>query len=181
MAISEFTYSLATDFGGRAVLYELQIMLDANSASPGSYINTDGDVCRIFTDMAQGALDALVAANPLDGLKVDRYEEIDERTEELISQGFIFAGKLFSLSDNAQINILGLEQVKDDPAMTYPINYGAKDSGDYVVLADAAAMHGLFLTALGTKRARLDSGRALKTAIGAATTLAEVDAIVDDR
>ena len=61
----------------------------------------------------------------LEELKTYRYSEIDNRTGELIGQGFTYATKTFSLSLNAQINISALNQSRDE--LTYPINYNTID------------------------------------------------------
>jgi hypothetical protein len=115
----------------------------------------------------------------IDEHKVLKSREIDGRTGELISLGFAYATKQFSLSQNAQINISALNQTRDE--LTYPINYNTVDDLDTYDVVDATDMHNMYLTALSTKKAHLDSGTALKNQVRAATTHNEIDAVIDNR
>lgn len=117
----------------------------------------------------------------LDDYKKLRYAEIDARTGELISEGFTYQSKVFSLSQNAQINILALDETRNDPALTYPINYNTIDDMDSYDVVDATDLHSMYLTALSTKKGHIDSGTAIKTNIRNSLTKAEVDAIIDNR
>jgi hypothetical protein len=110
-----------------------------------------------------------------------RYDEIDARTEEKIQEGFAYAGKVFSLSGNAQINILGLDNTRNDPALTYPIEYTTINDDDNYFVADSSEMHTMYLIALATKKNWVDSGTILKDSIRAATTDIDVQNIIDNR
>ena len=77
--------------------------------------------------------------------------------------------------------MMGTHQIKDDPALTYPLDWNTIDDLDVYAIPDAATLDGFYLTGVGTIRAHLDSGTALKTSVRAATTIAEVDAVVDNR
>jgi len=122
-----------------------------------------------------------IKALTLEEYKAARYVEIDERTGELILQGFSYGGKVFSLSQNAQINILGLNQTRNDPALTYPIIYNTIDDLDNYSIVSPEELHTMYLTALGTKKAVVDSGSNLKEAIRTAASEAEVEQIIDNR
>lgn len=115
----------------------------------------------------------------LSDYKTLRYNEIDKKTGELISGGFVYGTKTFSLSQNAQINISALNQTRDE--LTYPINYNTIDDTDKYDVVDAVDMHNMYLTALNTKKGYLDSGTVLKDQIRAATDKAQVDAVIDNR
>ena len=115
----------------------------------------------------------------LEELKLYRYNEIDNRTGELIATGFIYATKTFSLSLNAQINISALNQSRDE--LTYPINYNTIDDSDIYNVTDATDLHNMYLTALNTKKGHLDAGTALKDQIRAAADKPAVDAVIDNR
>jgi len=117
----------------------------------------------------------------LDEKKSIRYVEIDNNTVTLILQGFTYKNLVFSLSQNAQINILGLDNTRFDSAITYPIGYSTKDDSGHYDVVDATDLHNMYLTALATKKAWVDSGTALKDAVRAATNEAEVQAIIDNR
>jgi len=120
----------------------------------------------------------------LDEAKVAKVAEIDAKTDSFIDQGFEYppaSGVYFSLSLPAQSKLMALEIIKDDPVTAYPIEYNSKNDKAKHSMADANDAHNFFLQALGTVRAYLDSGTALKDAVRAATTVAEVEAIVDPR
>jgi len=111
-----------------------------------------------------------------------RFKEVDERTGELIIDGgFVFAGKTFSMSANAQTNILALDATRDDPALTYPIHYNTIDDLDTYEVPDSATLHGMYLTALGTKKGHTDTGSYIKTLLRAAVDEAAIQAIIDNR
>jgi len=188
MAIpTKYTYSLVNDVGGPVDSDFLVKDIPASGVVTELLrIDTDGDVLDFwFADALSGGdqtiLTACVTQHMLEAAKQKRYAEIDAHTDELVAQGFIFAGKVFSLEPDAQTNIIGLDMARNEAAMVYPINYGARNSGDYLTIPDAATMHGLYLTALGTKRAWLDSGQSLKVAIFETTTVAAALAVVDPR
>lgn len=174
--MNQHIYSIAADFGGRIYPDSLQSGLPA-----GSYINTSGDECVVHTSLDKTSTDTLVAANSLAGVKAAKIAAIDARTEELISLGYTFAGNRFSLSIHAQTTLLGLDMTRNDPAMVYPIEFNTLDDGGVQILNNATDAHNLYLTAVGTVRAHRDSGTAYKSLVRAATTLAEVDAVVDTR
>jgi len=117
----------------------------------------------------------------LDDYKRLRYFEIDIRTGELISQGFTYQGKMFSLSANAQTNILALDNTRDDSALSYPITYNTIDDLDSYNVVDSTDLHNMYLTALVTKKGHVDSGTTLKNNIRIAINESEVDLIVDNR
>ena len=122
-----------------------------------------------------------IKALSLDEYKDVRFKEIDATTFERISLGFSYNNLVFSLSQNAQINILGMDEVRNDPAMSYPIEYSTIDDLGHYSVVDATDLHTMYLTALGTKKAWVDSGTTLKDAVRAATTDSEVQSIIDNR
>jgi len=122
----------------------------------------------------------LVAFTLLD-YKNYRYKEIDERTGLLISAGFTYQGKVFSLSQNAQINILGLDNTRDDAALTYPIAYSTIDDSDSYSVIDSVDLHTMYLTALGTKKSYVDNGTVLKDSVRIAVNEQDVQLIIDNR
>lgn len=118
----------------------------------------------------------------LTNYKALKNNAIDQRTGELIDQGHEYppaSGKMFSMSHNAQLNTVGLNMSKDE--LSYPIDYLTKDGLDKVSLVDATAVHNFYLNLLGTKKAHLDSGNALRDQVAAAVDEASVDAIIDNR
>lgn len=102
---------------------------------------------------------------------------IDTRTQELIAQGFAFDGHVFSLSPAAQMNWSGLKTF--EALLAWPVKITA--NGDLEYSLAQANLVPFVGTALGTIAAHYTSGRALKLQVNAATTQAEIDAVVDDR
>lgn len=115
----------------------------------------------------------------LSGLKEYRYKQIDKRTQELIAQGFIYSSITFSLSTNAQTNLLGTYTARD--LLTYPFSWNAIDDSSTYQIADANEMAVFFMTALAAKKAHQDSGTALKTQIRDAVDMDAVNLIIDNR
>lgn len=132
-------------------------------------------------------IDEDVNTNP-DGIATDvslinykalKNNSIDERTGELIVAGHSYGGKVFSMSQNAQINMLGINESRDD--ITYPLSYSVIDNSETVDLVDATDVHNFYLNALGTKKSYLDSGNTLIDQVNASVDEAGVDAVVDNR
>ena len=119
--------------------------------------------------------------NDLDQLKECRFQEIDDKTGVLISNGFTYDGKVFSLSVNAQTNILALDNSRNEPEIVYPITYNTIDDLDSYSVPDAATIHAMYLTALATKKGIIDAGTTLKQSIRDAVDIAAVNAIEDNR
>lgn len=117
----------------------------------------------------------------LPAAKEAKFNAIDKRTEELIRAGFTYGGKTFSLSTNAQNTFTGLYAVRAEVVFQYPVRVNTINDLDYLELADADDVRDFYLTAVGTYRAHLDGGTALKDAVRDATTIAEVEAVKDGR
>jgi hypothetical protein len=111
--------------------------------------------------------------------KACRNNEINERTGELIALGYSYAGFTFPLSDHAQTNLLGIYSTKE--LLTYPIEWNNIDDTAVYQITDATDVSNIFLTALGTKKASLDSGTHLKQQIEDAVSYSAVQAIIDNR
>lgn len=127
-------------------------------------------------------LDALIAAHDpqvLENLKVQRREEIDKRTRELVDEGFEFEGIKFSASVESQARIMGC--VIAGSNAPFPIRWMSKDDTTYFDVEDVATMLAFYATGLGTLKGKIDIGTNLKVAINAATTIDEVNAIIDTR
>lgn len=148
--------------------------LTAVAGVPSKYWKITGDV---VAEMSSAEKDTA----ELDNIKSAKNVAIDGKTTSLIDIGFTYAAKQFSLSLPSQIKLIGAHELKDDAALTYPITWNTIDDFDKHDIDNATALDNFYKTALGTIRAHLDSGTALKNQIRAATTIAEVDAVVDNR
>jgi hypothetical protein len=110
------------------------------------------------------------AFNSVEDYKKYLIDIIDEKTSESIALGFNFEGNIFSMSTNAQINWSNLLNI---PEQLFPLQVSTKDNEVYM-LALANRLN-FYLTALGTKKARLDAGNALKQQVKLLTTLQECE------
>ena len=97
-------------------------------------------------------------------------------------EGFVGStAKRFRIDDASLIRYIGLWVTRNDPSATYPVLINTYENDDVQTLASAAAVNQFFLEAFGAVRGFSDSGTALKQQIIAATTRAQLDAIVDPR
>jgi hypothetical protein len=125
------------------------------------------------------SFDGVATELTLDEYKQIKFKEIDRRTAELIAEGFTYNSKVFSLSNNAQINLLGVDIKRNDGIL--PLTFNTIDDLDDITFTTAADVDSFFMVALATKKTHLESGNSLKVSIRNATTEAEVDAVVDTR
>lgn len=179
------TYSISTDITDQAVSAKL---LDAEIIASASVTNysgctVNGDVLKIKGDSIanETILDSTVLAHvavPLAAYKDIRHEEIDARTEELITDtGFVFDSKTFSLSGNAQRNFD--RQLDEEPKYSFPIDISTKDNDTYSLAVNDNA--NFWIAMKDGVNTHLDSGRVLKKSIFDAVDKAAVDAIEDTR
>lgn len=118
----------------------------------------------------------------LEDIKNEKIQIIDEKTRQIIDRGFTFGGQTFSLSDNAQRNWIGIASgiaVGLYTAANFPFPLSTIDNKKYLLtwenrfnfLGQVSYVIGLNKT-IGTE---------LKQACMDATTIEELDAIVDTR
>jgi hypothetical protein len=143
----------------------------------------DEEVKTAITDF----YNAITEADCLHVYQTFKMNEIRIKTNELIAQGYVFAGKTFALSRNVdgvfstdpQTNILALHTSKND--LPYPIIFNTIDGFDHFVCPDGPTIEAMYLTALATKKAYEDSATLLVQSVTAATTRAQVENIIDPR
>lgn len=123
--------------------------------------------------------DSIINCLNLSEYKHEKTVEIDTRTNELIALGYAYQGFTFPLSQNGQINLLGMITTKD--FLPYPISLNNIDDTAIYNITDATDLSNLYMTALGTKKAILDSGTALKTQVNNAVDELAVSLIIDNR
>lgn len=134
----------------------------------------------------------------LEKVKAGRISEIDAKTSLLIaSHGFEFGGERFSMSDKAQANWHGMNGALHTALymvakglMTqqmfdayFPVAASTIDDKTYK-LPDTATVFAFYMTFMqyqSNPSEALASGRDLRTRVMAATTIEELEAIVDDR
>ena len=129
----------------------------------------------------EGTQGAAAIAEALTAAKAAKVAVIEQRTQQIIELGFSYAGKVFSLSESAQRKISGFQTAIVSGIAPFPQQWSTLDNLDFVSLADATEATQFFGQALGTVAAIENSGNALKSQASAATTIAELDAVEDNR
>jgi hypothetical protein len=143
------------------------------------YWKLDGDEVLAMSTLER----AEVEASLLTPFKVIRLEQIDARTEELIAQGFTHAGKNFSLSIAAQIKWTGAYELRAffTAADAFPFIVNTIGDDEAYSVTDEAELAQIYQTIGVTVLTVLGGDAALKIAVRAATTVAELNAVVDTR
>lgn len=113
--------------------------------------------------------------NPLETYKEKAYVIIDENTESNIFAGFTFDTKLFSMSLSAQINWSNLFFI---PQAMFPLPVMTKDEQLY--LLDYSNLNAFYGTALSHKNTALQNGNNTKQQVKNATSIEEVDNIINN-
>lgn len=134
---------------------------------------------EVGTDTIRNATQSEIDQWALEDAKIAKISEIDIRTQELIGAGFTFDSNVFSLSLEAQSNWHVLWNGRTD-IVTYPKEVSTIESDAYSI-PNATTMDNFGMTAFGTVSEHIQSGRDLKVQVRAATSVSEVDAVVDNR
>lgn len=103
--------------------------------------------------------------------------EIDMRTGALFANGFTYDSTQFSLSTNAQINWMSLRVLKD--LFTWPLEISTLNNETYRLAFEN--IDDFCNIARDTIYNNLTSGRLLKKAVTEATSIEEVNAVIDHR
>ena len=103
-------------------------------------------------------------------------DQIDKRTQELIFEGFSFAGLHWSLSINAQINWNNLPQL---PEIVFPLAIQDVDGNNYNL--EYSDRMNFYYTAVNIKNSHLQSGNILKTQVSQLTNITEILNFQDSR
>lgn len=174
-----------TDF--RRDLATGQYQLEVDSFDPPLNIDqrywTVGRVSGLLkiiemTDVQKELLDA----STLDQLKAQKMTEINQRTAQLIAQGFEYpaaSGKIFSLSIHSQLNISELRTTKAENP--YPFDWGTIDDLDSHTMTSDADVEAFYQAARATLFQHKFTGETLRKQVRLATTRAEIDAVIDNR
>ena len=115
--------------------------------------------------------------------KKKKIELIDKRTSELITFGFSYKGKNFSMSDAAQRNWIGLAYAKGMVLILFPFIVSCVDEGTYTITdtMDFTYFIIAFMQYQTDLNLPLGKGRILKALVNAAASVDEVNGIVDPR
>lgn len=152
-----------------------------DAADTGGLLALTREEFAAYQATHRATYDAWAAPTALSALKASACAQIDQRTTELIEEGFEFSGKRFSLSANAQNTLNGSYGLRDDPSFVYPVVWNTIDDADSLSIVDSFELRAFYLTAVGTYRAHLADGTDLKAAVRGAATVAALRDVVDNR
>lgn len=116
----------------------------------------------------------------LEEVKAKKVLEIDQKTQALIAAGFTFDSAQFSLSINAQMNWSALLTFQNAGQLSYPCAVTNKEDTEYQI-ADPTTLVQFCGAAMVAVNTPIATGRALKVSVQAASTIAEVDTVIDNR
>lgn len=124
--------------------------------------------------------DILLNKVTVDGMDKKAYRNllIDNRTQELILEGFSYSGEVFGLSQTDQNNWSGLKNDKD--WQPYPLAITTKNNGEFI-FENASEVFDFYVAGKTIVATHYGTGRALKLQINSSTTDAEIDAVMDMR
>jgi len=132
----------------------------------------------------QAEIDQYTPTLTLEQAKTNKIAQIDANSPVLIASGFDYNGNQMSLSPNAQgnANSLCIKILLDpDPDTNlFPRGWSKMDGSEYMI-SDSAEFKAIFESGGNRVEQVLDDGRALRLQVIAATTIAQVDAIEDNR
>ena len=183
------TYAIGTILSGSLNLNKLNGEIE-NSGTVSEFQNISNnkktDEIEIFglSILDLPALDLIIEnhiAFDLSELKESRFNEIDEKTFEIISAGFTFDGNLFSLSAHAQTNWTNIHSNKEvfNAIGSFPMEISTKDSNIYVLnYDDVLAFWSAGMVAVKTP---YNIRGNLKKLIFDAATIEEVNLVIDNR
>lgn len=108
------------------------------------------------------------------------FAAVDVRTRELISNGYLYDGCYFSVSEAAQIKLIAL--IQDVENLQFPFTLACLDDEDPPYSVENAAVLGSLLSNFRSHlQVCIDSGETIKAQIRAAATYSEAEAIEDNR
>ncbi len=106
-------------------------------------------------------------------------DAIDERTKELIFVGFSFAGLIFSMSMEAQINWSNFPVLYQSAPQLFPLDVHSKNDEPYEL--KYTDVMSFYFSAVSHKNTQLQSGNVLKQQVNAMRTAEELNNFVDPR
>lgn len=147
---------------------------------------TAGIVQIVFeTDLTQeeeDALDSFMSSydGELEFARDGRKHSVDRVTGVLFSRGFTYDSTKFSLSLEAQANWNRMAASHAAGNLLFPVDVSTKSGSSYTI-ADATAYEAFEAACTAAIDSILNGGRSIRAQLNSATTVAEVNAVVDNR
>lgn len=183
-----YFYSLSTDFpqgiDSGKLHDEIGGSIDISAAING--ITISGDTVKISFDEElslneKSDLDNIIATcllpASIDLAREEKHYEIDQRTHEIIEEGFLFDGKIFGLDMRCQIEWVYLKMFEAE--QVWPVRIKTMNGEIYYL--QQADLHNFALTAFNKIREVFDSSITLKENINMYSTEEEILNIEDTR
>jgi len=157
------------------------------------YRNIEGEIHELVPD-ANNTIEQLLSFNPdlieevtfedfqaqdIVFVKEAKCSQINQRTEELIVEGFIYNGVQFEMKIEDQLNINTLFSLLNN-GMSMAGQYFRAAEEDYYFESDEDFL-GLIAAGSSYKSDYIESGAVLKNSVKACTTIEEVEEIEDTR
>lgn len=115
-------------------------------------------------------------------LKAAKAAEIDARTEELIAEGFVASnGKRFKIDDCSLFRYHVMYAIRNHAEAVYPVVVTTHDGMNAQTLSNNGMVASFTEEMFLGQQAILASGSALKQQLISASSLVEVEAVVDNR
>ena len=111
--------------------------------------------------------------------KEARCLDVDNKSAELIEEGYLYDSQIMSASINHQCNIESM--FIERSTLSYPVNYMNKSNTNYVTLSNATDIENIYHAGKTFKMDILVDGASLKVQINNASNQTELDAVVDNR
>lgn len=117
----------------------------------------------------------------LDDYKEALFEKIDTKTRKIIGEGFDFDGKKFSLSQAAQSNWTNIKTNKVDFSLMglFPLQISTIDNNIYML--QETDVDSFWSAGMAAVKGAYTSGSDIKKQVFDSTTIADLNAIVDNR
>lgn len=134
---------------------------------------SESEKTRFYQGSLQGHFErAIEPYDPLLEFKQQVYTKIDEYIQSEITKGFVYKGKLFSMSMNAQINWSNILLIPDN---NFPLALMTVD--EELTQLPLDEKNAFYQASLNHKYSKLQLGHSLKSTVKACATIAELDAL----
>ena len=133
----------------------------------------------IIEVMSPEEIDAIKAVE-LDEAKTAKIAEIDAKTSSMITAGYTFKGKVFDTDPVTQFNWKNMFDLTNARIMPLPVRSCTKYDEPFEFTSQAD-INAFYLGGTVYIAGLLESGRQIKYQVRAATTVEEVNAIIDPR
>jgi hypothetical protein len=120
-------------------------------------------------------------ARSLEHFRKIKYDQINQKSQDLIAKGFIYNSKVFSLSRYMQLNLANAVQLSNMQILTFPLTFSTIDDTGNEILSNPSMLNSFYAIAYGTVGQILTSGGDLKQQVREATTIQAIKTVQDNR